>query len=262
METFKTPLLKMRVGSSLTYSWNILWDKFITLFLIGLIIIVAQMPMSAAHGHDPSGFAETIFGVFSFLFMIFIVYPFKISADYLYLKAIRKVDFEVKEIFDVFKNYLNVVLASLLSIAIVAIGFIFFLIPGIIFACRLAFVPYLVMDKKLDAVKAVEESWRLTRGYGWRIFWMYIVSFFLIIAGIIVLFFGVIIALMWIKLAFAGLYQAVLEEKGEYIPATEDLTNIDPEAIKSEAVVKTENTEPVNKNSNEGEVKDIPEAQE
>ena len=80
-----------------------------------------------------------------------------------YLKAVRRKNGEVAEVFDSFKNYLNVVLASLISGAIIAFGFFILIIPGIIFACRLAFVPYLVMDKKLDPVKAVEESWRLTK---------------------------------------------------------------------------------------------------
>lgn len=218
METQKTPLLKPRVGSVLTFSWDILWSKFITLFLITLIIVVVQLPMSIAQSSDTGSFTQTIFGVFAFLFMIFIVSPFKISADYLFLKAVRKVDFEVKEIFNVFQNYLNVVLASLLSFAIVAIGFLFFIIPGIIFACRLSFVPYLIMDKKLDAVKAVEESWRLTKGYGWRILWFYIVGICLFFAGLIVFVFGAVIAVIWLDIAFAGLYQAVMEERGEHTP--------------------------------------------
>ncbi len=216
METSKQIILKARAGSVLSFSWNVLWEKFITLFLINLVVWVVVIPMSAAQSHDSHSFLATVMGTFSFLYLIFIVSPFKISAAFLYLKAIRGADFEVKELFDVFKNYLNVVLASLLSIAIIGIGLFFVVIPGVIFACRLAFVPFLVMDKKLDAVKAVEESWRLTRGYGWRIFWLYIVSFFLIIAGFIVLVFGAVIAFMWIKAAFATFYQAVLEERGEY----------------------------------------------
>jgi len=147
--------------------------------------------------------------------------PLKVSADFMYLKAIRGLRLDVKELFDVFNNYLNVVLAGLLQFAIVGIGFAFLFIPGVIFACRLALVPYLVMDKKLDPVKAVEESWRLTRGYGWRIFWLGIVSFFLVIAGFMVFVFGAVIAFMWINTAFAGLYQAILQEKGEYIETEE-----------------------------------------
>jgi len=220
MEAQLSNYLKPKAGSVLTHGWNILWDKFITLFLIMLVIWVSYIPISIMESTDPNSFGATILGAFSLLYLIFIIAPFKVSADFMYLKAIRGLKLDVKELFDVFNNYLNVVLASLLQFAIIGIGLAFLIIPGIIFACRLVFVPYLVMDKKLDPVKAVEESWRLSRGYGWRVFWLGFVSFVLIIGGFMVFIFGAVIAFMWINTAFAGLYQAVLIEKGEY---TEDV---------------------------------------
>ena len=47
-----------------------------------------------------------------------------------------------------------------LVVALVAVGFIMLIIPGIIVLCRLIFVSYLVMDKNMEAMKAVEKSWR------------------------------------------------------------------------------------------------------
>ncbi|MFA6400993.1 MAG: hypothetical protein WCX31_05110 [Salinivirgaceae bacterium] len=223
--------LKVKAGSLLTYSWNVLWDKFITLFLVMLVVWVAYIPMSALSGGDHNSFLTSIFGTFGFLYFIFIMSPISYSADFLFLKAIRRAEVDVKRIFEVFNNYLTVVLANLLRIAIIGIGFVFLIIPGIVFACRLVLVPYLVMDKHLDPVKAVEESWRLTSGYGWRIFWMYLVSFFLMIAGLIVLVFGFVIALMWINAAFASLYQAIIQERGEYIVADDELINLENEPI-------------------------------
>ena len=84
----------------------------------------------------------------------------------------RNGEFDVKDTFSTFDNYLNVVLANLLVSAIIAIGLIFLVVPGVILACRLAFVRYLVMDKKLEPVEAVEASWRMTRGHANSIFFM------------------------------------------------------------------------------------------
>jgi hypothetical protein len=50
--------------------------------------------------------------------------------------------------FAAFNNYLNAVLAYLLVTVIIIIGFVLLIIPGIIFACKLAFVPYLIVDQK------------------------------------------------------------------------------------------------------------------
>jgi uncharacterized membrane protein len=107
------------------------------------------------------------------------------------------------------ENYLGIVLANLLVTALVMLGFILLVIPGIIIGCRLAFTGYLVMDKNLDPIQAVEESWRMTRGHGWTIFFMAFLSIFIFIGGLCVIFVGVFPALIWINASFASLYDSV-----------------------------------------------------
>ena len=74
------------------------------------------------------------------------------------------------------------------------------------------------MDKGLDPMKAVEKSWELTRGHGWQIFGLFVVSFFVFIAGVIVLIFGAIFSVMWIHAAYATFYQTLLNEKEDENP--------------------------------------------
>ncbi|MEA1885635.1 MAG: hypothetical protein U9N72_00275 [Bacteroidota bacterium] len=214
-----------RAGSAYSHGWRVLWKNFISLFLVAMIIFVASIPVGIFFNisdiqPDRWGFvavAVVFVQLFGLAYSLFVLSPLDYGSKLVYLRAARDDQFEVVDMFDSFKNYLNVILASLLSGAIITFGFFFLIIPGIIFACRLVFVPFLVMDKKLDPVKAVEESWRLTKGHGWRIFWMGILAFFIIIAGLIVLVFGVFISAMWISTTFASLYHAVLVEKGEYV---------------------------------------------
>jgi uncharacterized membrane protein len=229
-----------KAGSAYRHGWRVMSKNFISLFLVALILFVASIPVGIFFnisdiepykwGHLPlhvshfeidkwgiMAFAVIMAQVFGLAYSIFLLSPLKYGSRLVYLKAARNDKFEVVNMFDSFKNYLNVVLASLLSGAIIAFGFFFLIIPGILFACRLAFVPFLVMDKKLDPVKAVEESWRLTKGHGWRILWMGILAFFIIIAGFIALIFGLFISSIWISSTFASLYHAVLVEKGEYV---------------------------------------------
>jgi uncharacterized membrane protein len=138
---------------------------------------------------------------------------------FLFLKAMRDEETDLKVLFDGFKKYyLNIVLANLIVFALVMIGIVMLIIPGIIIWCRLAFVPYLVMDKDLEPMKAVEKSWQMTRGHGWTIFFMGVMSFFIIIGGLIVFIFGILISIMWVHAAFASLYQAVLNQDDENNP--------------------------------------------
>jgi len=225
MEKIDNERIKPNVGAVYNYGWEIMKKYFLPLFLVIILVSVISSPISMMEGpeeHHPSGIILRIFGL---AFILFVVNPIEYGADYMFLKAVRNIQFDVKELFDVFKNYLNVVLAALLAGSIIFIGFILLVVPGIVFACRLAFVPYLVMDKKIDPVKAVEESWRLTKGYGWRIFGMALLAFPILIAGLIALVVGVFVSIMWINAAFAAMYQAVLEEKGEYEGIVEPVDN-------------------------------------
>jgi len=131
-----------------------------------------------------------------------------------FVQAVRKIkpDFELL-VRGFWENYLHIVLANLLVAALVILGCFALLIPGIIIGCRLVFVSYIVMDKKLDPIEAVELSWKLTRGHGWRIFAMGFVSFFIILFGLILFIVGIFPAIMWVSSSFATLYQSVLIEK-------------------------------------------------
>ena len=111
------------------------------------------------------------------------------------------------------ENYLHIVLANLLVFALIILGMFALIVPGIIIACRLAFVSYIVMDKKLDPIEAVELSWKLTKGHGWQIFFMGFVSFFIMIFGLILMIVGIFPAIMWVCSSFAALYESVLREK-------------------------------------------------
>jgi uncharacterized membrane protein len=230
--------LKPKVGAVYGYGWDIMKKYLLPLFLLLLITSVVGAPagmlnnQSAFDAHqfqnvegwkvimDNHHFqysaGSVLLKIFGMAYLLFIMNPIGYGAKYVRLRAVRNQNFDVKEVFSVFKNYLNVVLSALLASSIVVIGLIFLIVPGIVFACRLAFVPYLVMDKNLDPVKAVEESWRLTKGYGWKIFWMAILAFFIGLAGFLCLFVGLIFSIIWVGVAFAAMYQAVVQEKMEY----------------------------------------------
>jgi uncharacterized membrane protein len=163
------------------------------------------------------GIAAAFLGLLALMYALLLRPVFKYGAKMMFVQAARGITPEFEMLIGGFrKNYLNIVLANLLVTALVGIGVVCLFIPGIIIGCRLAFTAYLVMDRGLDPIRAAEESWRLTRGHGWQIFLMGFVAFFIYIAGFICFFIGVLVSDMWIKSAYATLYQSVLIEKGLY----------------------------------------------
>lgn len=67
-------------------------------------------------------------------------------------------------------------LAALLSMIIIALGFVVFIIPGIILTLRLRFFPYYILDKNLGAIASLKASFHATKGYEWEILGLNIVA--------------------------------------------------------------------------------------
>ncbi|MBI5010297.1 MAG: hypothetical protein HZB98_11775 [Bacteroidia bacterium] len=240
METNNDYNLKPGFRNAFGAGWQVMMDNFLRLFLVVIVLAIItgpykfidfKMDSGSFHGapwnwdwHD-AGSWEHMFGMASLgifaaffallagLYVLLAAPVFQFGGDMMFVQAVRKIkpDFEyfVKGFME---NYLSIVLANLLVIALVVLGLFALLIPGIIIACRLIFVSYIVMDKKLDPIEAVELSWKMTRGHGWKIFLMGLASFFIIIFGLILLLVGVIPAIIWVSSSFASLYESVNRE--------------------------------------------------
>lgn len=225
--TSNTKTFKPTISDSFNVGIQVMSENFITLLLVVLLVGFIEAPIhifrgigqiGLGHGHGPIEYSILgVFTIFAIAYGFLIVSVFDYGGSLMFVKAVRgeKSDFTI--MYRGFKeNYVDIVLANLLVFGIVLLGIIMLVVPGIIFACRLAFVRYLVMDKKMSAVEAVEVSWRMTRSHGWKIFLMGILSFFIILIGLLLLIVGIIPAIMIVSSIFATLYEAVLNENGNH----------------------------------------------
>jgi hypothetical protein len=238
METIEQikPIPSLR--ESFGNGWNVMKKYFLILFLVVIVMGIIMGPTQAFRWNiDPShhgnwmqygnwdwhlpdisliafGMVTAILALFALAYAFLIVPVFKYGGKMMFVQAVRDTRPDFNTLVKGFReNYLSIVLANLLTVALVMMGIVALIVPGIIIGCRLVFVGYLVMDRKLDPIMAVEESWKMTRGHGWTIFFMAIVSFFIFIAGFCLIFVGIFPAAIWVKSSFASLYQAVLVEK-------------------------------------------------
>ncbi|MFC1967309.1 hypothetical protein ACFLV2_01515 [Chloroflexota bacterium] len=205
----ESALLIPGVSSSYGHGWRQLWKYFLELFLIGLIGFLIGLPTGMGGWFKDIAVASAIFGVIGLAYGILINGPIDYGVSFAYLKASRGDKLEIKDVFAGFNNYWNAVLASLLVFVIVGLGLIVLIIPGIIFACKLVFTPYLVVDRKMEVIEAIKESWRMTGGHAWKVFFIYLLAIPIGIAGLICFGVGVIISIMWVSLTLASLYHAV-----------------------------------------------------
>jgi uncharacterized membrane protein len=214
----EVPMWPPKVGACYRNGWQKLWKYILELLLITIITFLINFPGAAFSGaaermDDMAGagavFGAAFFGILALAYTLLLSWPINYGVAYAYLKAARDDQLRVKDMFYVFENYLNAVLANLLVTVIIGIGIVLLVVPGIVFACRLAFTPYLVVERKMEAIEAVKGSWRMTKGYGWRVFLIGLLGFPIFIAGAICMGVGIIAAIMWIGLAFASLYHIV-----------------------------------------------------
>jgi uncharacterized membrane protein len=204
------------VISSYRNGWHQLWRYILELFVIGVIFFFIALPSWAMSSTaEKMECAGTMLGFMALIYGLLLLNPLKFGVNFAYLKAARGDKLEIKDMFAVFQNYWPAVLANLLAGLIIAIGIVLLIVPGIIFACKLAFVPYLVVDRKMETIEAIKKSWEMTRGHAFTVFLMGLLAIPIALLGLICLGVGIIPAVMWIQTAFASLYHAVTLEEAD-----------------------------------------------
>jgi hypothetical protein len=224
-------------GAAYGHGWRQMWKYFLELLLITIVSFLLSIPTLGLYEEK----TERVIGdfvaidlifiefqgpvayiIFALAFLILFEWPLEYGMSYGFLRSARGESLQVKDIFHVFKNYSNAVFGNLLVAVIVGVGFMLLIIPGIVFACKLPFVSYLIVDKKMDAVTAVKTSWHMTHGHAWQVFLIGILAFFVALLGLILFGVGLILSIMWIRLAFASLYYAVSAGTEENIQSVEE----------------------------------------
>ncbi len=203
-------------SKSYSAGWRTMGIYFVELLVIGIVYSILSGPVSIfqINGHGFEWYMVPLI-LFAMLYGLFVAGPIGYGANWVFLKAVRGERVEIRDMFAVFqKNYWNAVIANVVVAVIVMLGMAMIIVPGIIFACRLAFVPYLVVDKEMDVMEALRVSWNMTRGYGSQIFLMGVMAFFIAIGGLLLFIVGIFISIMWIKTSFAAMYYAVEQKDG------------------------------------------------
>lgn len=119
------------------------------------------------------------------------------------------------KIVDRFKNYmmvLKLIVGNILSGIIVFLGFIALIIPGIVFAVRLQFVSYLMIEKDMGPIEAIKGSWKLTKNNFYTLLGLGIVTLLLNIFGLLLLVVGLLVTIPLTSLAQSYVFLKLSEK--------------------------------------------------
>jgi uncharacterized membrane protein len=128
------------------------------------------------------------------------------------LKVHRGQPYEFGDIFKGGDLFGGMLVANLLIALGVGFGMMLCIVPGVILALGLAFTQLLIADRKLPAIDALKESWRLTTGQKGSLAVFFLLAVGVIILGLCACFIGVLVAGPIVQLALAYVYLVTIGE--------------------------------------------------
>ena len=105
------------------------------------------------------------------------------------------------------EHFLNMLGATILQSIIVLVGLVLLIIPGIIASLLLSMTQLSVIDKKLNPIDALKESYRLTRPHLWPLFVFMLAIIVLNLIGLVALVIGLLVTLPVSLIAVAHVYR-------------------------------------------------------
>lgn len=97
-------------------------------------------------------------------------------------------------------------IASILLMLLIGVGLLLVIIPGIYFALKYFFVPYLIIDKNMKIGEAFKASSKMTTGHKFSLFVLGILAIIVNILGFVALIYGLLVSMPVTLLAYGYAY--------------------------------------------------------
>jgi len=194
---------------ALKMGWELMSRWFWPFLGYSLVCMIIRIPADQLDNVAQPGEEELIIGlwVFSQGYDILVATPVSMGLTWVFLKAARYEQFTLSDIFGAFaRNYWHAVGAGFLKAILVLVGLLLLILPGLYLLVKLAFVEYLVVDRRMGTIEALKESWHMTEGREGTLFALLAMSVLIFLGGLLLCIVGVIPAMIWISTSYAVLY--------------------------------------------------------
>lgn len=119
---------------------------------------------------------------------------------------------KVFDIFSYWRMFFQYVVGSFCYLLAVAGGFVLLIIPGVILAVRMGLFPYFIVEEKMGPIASLKRSFEITKPCFKELFLLDVLSVFIMLAGLLLLFIGLIFAIPVCYLAYAWVYRSLTKE--------------------------------------------------
>lgn len=122
---------------------------------------------------------------------------------------------EFSDLFSCYPLFFKYLVGSILYGVIVVVGLILLIIPGIVWAIKFQFFDYLIVDKGLGPIDALEKSSDITRGVKWDLFLFAILLGIINLMGFLCLVVGLFVTIPVTMVAIAFVYRKLLPKTSQ-----------------------------------------------
>ncbi len=163
-----------------------------------------------------------------------VAFTVEIGMMNVYLMALDGKKINADDCFRCIKFLPSYFVVALLSRMAIGLGYLCFVVPGIILQISFQFAGYFLVEKKLGPIAALKASWMICDGSRWQLVLLAIVSYFIHVFGVLCFLVGAIPAYMVNSLANAATYRSLLAKT----PALAHLMPPPSPKLSEEAVIE------------------------
>ena len=188
-------------------SWRLTWANLGTLVLVTFIAFMIYaavhlftnsfiQPIGNVVGSFLAGLINTIVGCLLGIGLI------NVS-----LKVTNLEPISVGDMFSKLNLFINYFICTIIENLVVGIGLILLIIPGIFFLVRFSLGLYVLVDRDLGPIEALQRSWKIVRGCSWKVLGLILVCLLIDFVGLCLLVVGLLVTIPITIIAFALLYR-------------------------------------------------------
>ena len=138
---------------------------------------------------------------------------------------------EFSDLFSCYPLFFKYLIGSILYGLIVVVGLILLIIPGIVWAIKFQFFDYLIVDKGLGPIDALEKSSEITRGVKWDLFIFAILLGIINLMGFVCLLVGLFVTIPITMVATAFVYRKLMPKMPQEYCMSPDQQLPDPMSV-------------------------------
>ena len=195
-------VLKTATEKQVGFKWSYMAPFLIYLIITSVIAVLQDATVGTGEGVAAS-LTQVIVNI--------LVYPLGIGLGLLGIRRAAGKDTPLSTLLEPYSQFIPLVVMLVLMGLLIVGGFFLLVLPGIYLAVAYSFAPYLMIEKNMGVLEALETSRKAITTCWWRYFGLLLIAVLLFIVGTIPLLIGLVWVLPIMAIAIGEVFVATFE---------------------------------------------------